>query len=106
MRRFVGAVFLVLVLIALAAPAFAQSRIPEGARDPFEPLIAPGTGQATGDGTTDDGGGPVVQPAPDTTDRLATTGMDVQPWLMAAYSLIALGGGAVVWSRVKTLRPH
>ena len=93
-----------LLVVTTAAPAFAI-------RDPFDPVISQaeatggtatgdGTG-ATGDGTGTDGaaaGDDVV--AGNSSEGLANTGADTEPWLVAAYALIAIGAGAVVLSKV------
>ena len=87
--------------MAFAAPAFAL-------RDPFAPAIdlSPDTGGGTTTTTTNtsgQGGGgtnTVTQPGPSVgSEGLANTGMDTEPWLVAAYGLIAVGGAAVVISK-------
>lgn len=99
---------LMLVLVA-AAPALAL-------RDPFDPVISQaeltggtGTGTTTGDGTgtTGDGtgttnGGTEVSGG---ADQMANTGSETEPWLVAAYALIAVGAGAVVLSRINSAPP-
>lgn len=88
---------MVLVLLALGSPALAQD---DAVRDPFVPLISP---TVPDDGTTDptvpvDPGVPIVEPEP--TDPLPGTGSPAVTWAGLAYVLIALGGGAVVLSKV------
>lgn len=83
---FLGALFLAL---SIASGAGAQ------VRDPFDPLIDPaGSGGAV---TAPEGAeAPTVEPAPQvTSDRLADTGFDPAPYLVAAYGLLALGAGAL-----------
>ena len=85
-----------IAVLAVAAPAGAQ------ARDPFDPLIdenvTTGTvdGTTTVDGQTDDVVDTVVE-----TERLANTGSDVEPWLVVAYTLVAMGGAALALSRTR-----
>ena len=85
-------------MFALAAPAGAQ------ARDPFDPVIQPGT-TTTGTDTT---GQPATTttgerapgvPAP-TTDALGNTGADVEAWLVAAFAAMVVGAGAVTIGRL------
>ena len=90
------------VVLTTAAPAFAL-------RDPFDPVISQaeltGAGEGTGTGTTGDGtgtdgaaGDDVV--AGNSSEGLANTGANTEPWLVAAYALIAIGGGAVAVSKL------
>ena len=94
------------VVLTTAAPAFAL-------RDPFDPVITQaeltgageGTGTGDGTGTTGDGtgtdgaaGDDVV--AGNSSEGLANTGANTEPWLVAAYALIAIGGGAVAVSKL------
>ena len=109
MRKLMIASLLGLFLVlTMAAPAFAQ------VRDPFDPVISQaeltgagdGTGTTgdgtgtTGDGTGTDGavGDDVV--AGNSSEGLANTGVDTEPWIVAAYALIAIGAGAVAVSKV------
>lgn len=94
------------VVLTTVAPALAQ------VRDPFDPVISQaeltgaGDGAGTdGTGTTDDGtgtdgtaGDDVV--AGNSSEGLANTGADTEPWLVAAYALIAIGAGAVAVSKL------
>lgn len=97
--------FLVLVMVA---PALAQ------ARDPFDPVISQAeiTGAGTGTGTNGDGTGTngdgtgtngddgATVLGENGADGLANTGSDTEPWLVAAYALIAVGAGALLVSKV------
>ena len=83
-------------LVLVATPALAQ-------RDPFEPLIDPNASTVGTGGTTTDPGtsDPATTFEPvNGSEVLANTGSDVSPWLAIAYSLIALGAGAVVIARM------
>lgn len=101
MRKLIAASLLGLVLVvSMAAPAFAL-------RDPFDPVISQtdtstGTGTETGTGgtqigTNGDGGSTVLG---GNQDSLANTGMETEPWLVAAYVAIAVGGAALAISKV------
>lgn len=80
----------------VAAPA----ALAQEARDPFAPLIAPpGTTGATDPGALVDPTVP-VDPAPDPVDPLPDTGSSTSSWFAVGYFLVALGGGAVVLSKV------
>jgi hypothetical protein len=107
MRKMMTAALLGLfVVLTTAAPAFAL-------RDPFDPVISQaeltgsgdtsgagdGTG-ATGDGTGTDGAAGDDVVAGNSSEGLANTGADTEPWLVAAYALIAIGAGAVAFSKV------
>jgi hypothetical protein len=88
-----------LLVVAFAAPAFAL-------RDPFEPAVdltpETGAGGAEEEGaTTADvgGGGTELGGTATPSETLANTGSDVEPWLVVAYGLIAVGAAAVVLSR-------
>ena len=86
-----------IALLAVAAPAGAQ------ARDPFDPLIdenAATTGTVTGT-TTVDGGTDADTDTVVETEQLANTGSNVQPWLMLAYTLMAMGAAALVLGRMR-----
>ena len=87
----------VIAVLSVAAPAAAQ------ARDPFDPLVDESavtngtvTGTTTIDGETDAEVGTVVE-----TERLANTGSEVQPWLVVAYTLVAMGAAALVLARTR-----
>ena len=97
MRKSLAVTLLVLFSVfLLAAPAAAQ-------RDPFEPQNGPGVVEPGPDavepGTEPGNTEPEVQPPP-SDGGLGNTGMDLQPWLVLAYSLIAIGLGAVAVGRV------
>jgi hypothetical protein len=96
-----------LLVVAFAAPAFAL-------RDPFDPVVdlTPETeGGAAGEegATTADvggGGGTEVGGTATPSETLANTGSEVEPWLVVAYGLIAVGAAAVVLSKAfSPLRP-
>ncbi len=111
MRKVViGSLLGLMLVLVVAAPALAL-------RDPFDPVISQtqltaGTGDGTGDGTgtgtgdTDgtgtDGTGTEVSAG---ADQMATTGSETEPWLVAAYTLIAVVAGAVVLSRINSTQP-
>ena len=102
MRKAIVVLLAGLVLVvAFAAPAFAL-------RDPFDPVVDL-TPEAEG------GGGPSEEGATITnaevgeevsgatqSETLANTGSEVEPWLVVAYGLIAVGVAAVVLSRTYT----
>lgn len=105
MRKMIVASLLGLfVVLTSAAPALAL-------RDPFDPVISQaeltgagdtagdGTG-ATGDGTGTDGAAGDDVVAGNSSEGLANTGADTEPWLVAAYALIAIGAGAVGISKL------
>ena len=96
MRKFLGLCAIVLVLLAAAPAALAQSDT--GVRDPFVPLIAPSPVATEGTGATV----PTVpvDPAPDPNEPLPGTGSSTSSWIGLGYVLMALGAGAVVLSRV------
>lgn len=81
--------------MAFAAPALAL-------RDPFDPAIDLTTGGTSTGGTTvtppTSGGNTTTQPSVGS-EGLANTGLDTEPWLVAAYGLIAVGGAAVLISK-------
>jgi hypothetical protein len=87
----------VMLSMVFAAPAFAL-------RDPFNPSIdlTPSTGGGGGTVVTPPTTGGNPQPASVGSEGLANTGLNTEPWLVAAYGLIAVGGAAVYAS--KTLR--
>lgn len=94
-----------LLVLTSAAPALAH-------RDPFDPVISQAdltgatdaAGSADGAGTDDDGAGTGTAPgdvvAGVSSEALADTGAESEPWLVAAFVLIAIGAGAVVLSKV------
>jgi hypothetical protein len=104
MRKAIVVLLAGLVLVvALAAPAFAL-------RDPFDPVVdltpetegGGGRGGASEEGATitnTGGEGTEVSGAATPSETLANTGSDVEPWLVVAYGLIAVGAAAVVLSR-------
>lgn len=101
MKRIALAVVVAGLIAVVAVPALAQ---PRGARDPFEPRVTEQTlAPGTQPGEAQPGVEPGVQPAPQTPEQMPATGAETQPWLVAAYALVAFGAGALVLSR--TLRP-
>jgi hypothetical protein len=97
MRRALAIVFLTLLGVAfVAGPALAQ-------RDPFDPAIDV-------DGTAPPETGP-TEPAPNEPepeaqrppDDLANTGVNVEPWLVLAFALVAAGTAALA---IAGLGPH
>lgn len=101
MRKLIAVLFAAAVaVIVVAAPALAHPQ--DGLRDPFRPVI-----DTTG-ATASTGEGPVIieegeVPREAQTEVMANTGVDTEPWLVAAYVLVAVGGGIIVLS--KTLAP-
>ena len=98
MRKFLGVCGAAIVLTLGVAPA-ALAQDPAPARDPFAPLIAP----PTADGSTDPSNptDPTVPVDPvDPVDPLPNTGSPLSTWFGIGYFLVALGGGAVVLSKV------
>ena len=109
-KLLIGSLLGVMLVLVMAAPALAL-------RDPFDPVISQaeltggtggdtsggdGTGTTDGDGTgTTDGGTQVSGGA----DQMANTGSETEPWLVAAYALIAIGAGAVVLSKINSTQP-
>lgn len=98
MRKLMAASLLGLVLVvSSAAPALAL-------RDPFDPVISQsegtgGTDTGTQVGPTDgDTGATVVNGTG--SEPLANTGTETEPWLVAAYTAIAVGGAALAISKV------
>jgi hypothetical protein len=91
-----------MLVVAFAAPAFAL-------RDPFDPVVdlTPDTEGGGGGGASEEGattnaggvGGDEVSGAATPSETLANTGSDVEPWLVVAYGLIAVGAAAVVLAR-------
>ena len=106
MRKAIVVLLAGLVLVvAFAAPAFAL-------RDPFDPVVdltpeAGGGGGASEEGaTTGVEVGAQVSRAVTQAETLANTGSEVEPWLVVAYGLIAVGAAAVVLSKAFTpVRP-
>jgi hypothetical protein len=95
-----------LLLVAFAAPAFAL-------RDPFDPVVdlTPETAGGSGGGGAEEeatradvGGSGGTEGATITnSETLANTGSDVEPWVVVAYGLIAVGAAAVVLSKTFSL---
>ena len=109
MRKAIVVLLAGLVLVvAFAAPAFAL-------RDPFDPVVdltpetAGGGGGGQEEATEVDvggGGGTQVSETATPAETLANTGSEVEPWLVMAYGLIAVGAAAVVVSKTSTpVRP-
>ena len=97
MRKFLGLAAIVLVFLVPAGAALAQDA---QVRDPFLPLVQP-TPIEGDDGTTVPTDPTVpVDPAPDPTDPLPSTGSSAATWTGLGYVLIALGAGAVVLSKM------
>lgn len=97
MRKFLGVLAISFVLgLALAPAAFAQDT--GTARDPFLPLIGdPVTGVVDPTNPTD----PTIPVDPVVpVDPLPNTGSSTSSWLGLGYFLVALGGCAVVASKV------
>ena len=107
MRKAIVVLLAGLVLVvAFAAPAFAL-------RDPFDPVVdlTPEAGGGGG-GSSEEGAttsvevGAEVSRAVTQAETLANTGSEVEPWLVVAYGLIAVGAAAVVLSKAFTpVRP-
>ena len=105
MRKAIVVLLAGLVLVvAFAAPAFAL-------RDPFDPVVDL-TPEAGGGGASEEGAttsvevGAQVSRAVTQAETLANTGSEVEPWLVVAYGLIAVGAAAVVLSKTFTpVRP-
>lgn len=97
MRKFLGLMFLVAALLAVAPAAGAQ---PETARDPFAPLIAPPTVAPTGVPGAPAAPAPTIAPTAPAVDPLPDTGASTGSWAGIGYVLVAFGAGAVVLSKV------
>jgi hypothetical protein len=106
MRKAIVVLLAGLVLVvAFAAPAFAL-------RDPFDPAVdlTPETaGGGGGGGASEEGAiitnaevGTEASGAATQSETLANTGSEVEPWLVVAYGLIAVGVAAVVLSKTFT----
>jgi hypothetical protein len=104
MRKAIVVLLAGLVLVVpLAAPAFAL-------RDPFDPVVdlTPETQSEDGGGQEEPtqvdvgGGGTQVSETATQSETLANTGSEVEPWLVVAYGLIAVGAAAVVLSKTFT----
>jgi hypothetical protein len=107
MRKAIVVLLAGLVLVvAFAAPAFAL-------RDPFDPVVdlTPDAEGGGGGGSSEEeatevdvggGGGTQVSETATQSETLANTGSEVEPWLVVAYGLIAVGAAAVVLSRTLT----
>ena len=109
MRKAIVVLLAGLVLVvAFAAPAFAL-------RDPFDPVVdlTPETeGGGGGGGASEEGAttsaevGAQVSRSVTQAETLANTGSEIEPWLVVAYGLIAVGAAAVVLSKTFTpVRP-
>jgi hypothetical protein len=108
MRKAIVVLLAGLVLVvAFAAPAFAL-------RDPFDPVVdlTPEAEGGGGGGASEEGAttsaevGTQVSRAVTQAETLANTGSEVEPWLVVAYGLIAVGAAAVVLSKTFTpVRP-
>ena len=108
-KLLIGTLLGLMLVLVVAAPALAL-------RDPFDPVISQaeltgGTGDTTGttgdgtgttDGTATNGG---TQVSGTGVDQMANTGAETEPWLVAAYALIAIGAGAVVVSKLNAPQP-
>lgn len=106
-KLLIGSLLGIMLVLVVAAPALAL-------RDPFDPVISQadlsgGTGDTSGDGGTTvgdgtgtTGDGSQVSPG---ADVMANTGSETEPWLVAAYALIAIGAGAVVLSKLNSTQP-
>lgn len=94
MRSPAFAALAVLLLIgALAAPAAAQEL-----RDPFAPLVRPAAPQAPAvPGGPAPGQPDATTPGP----SLPSTGFDPSPYVLAALTLLFIGGALVVLARVR-----
>jgi hypothetical protein len=104
MRRITTILCLTAIMLLLAAPAFAQST-----RDPFDPAIEPAPEAATttttgdpadGTGTTTEGTTEERSETAGLGEGLPNTGGATEPWVVAAYALIAIGGAAALGSRM------
>lgn len=106
-KLLIGSLLGLMLVLVVAAPALAL-------RDPFDPVISQaeltgggdtsggdGTG-TTGDGTGTTNGGTQVSGG---SEQMANTGSETEPWLVAAYALIAIGAGAVVLSKINSTEP-
>lgn len=96
MRKAIAAVLTGLSLMLLtASPALAL-------KDPFDPVVKPGSGTGDVNGSTTT----VDEPAVSTngnpfSEDMPNTGADTASWLVLAYVLVVAGGGALVlaWTR-------
>lgn len=102
MRRITTILCLTAIMLLLAAPAFAQTT-----RDPFDPAIEPAAETATTTGDPADGTGTTTEGTTEERSETAglgeglpNTGGATEPWVVAAYALIAIGGAAAVGSRM------
>ncbi len=91
------AIFLLTVLAVLSVGPAALAQV----RDPFDPLVVPGT--ETGAVTAPEDG--AVQPVDAVgevpSDRLADTGFDPASYLAVAYALLVFGAGAIYLARLR-----
>ena len=107
-KLLIGSMLGLMLVLVVAAPALAL-------RDPFDPVISQAELTGTGDttGTTGDGTGTTdgtgtnggTQVSGTGADQMANTGAETEPWLVAAYALIAIGAGAVVVSKLNAPQP-
>ncbi|MDP9069419.1 MAG: hypothetical protein M3N53_13890 [Actinomycetota bacterium] len=108
MKKFLTASLLGLVLVVTtAAPALAI-------RDPFDPVISQAqlTGAGAGTGAAGTGGAGTAGTGTGETgatligqngsEALANTGADTEPWLVAAFALIAFGAAAIVLAKANS----
>jgi hypothetical protein len=91
------AVFSAFVVALLAAPALAQ-------RDPFKPLVVPGSSNQGNTNGQAQEPNEVAPNAPAPSEQLANTGNNSNFWLEDGIVLIAFGGMVLVAAR--TLRRH
>lgn len=98
MRRIGTLALMTVVLTAMLAGAAGAQAL----RDPFRPLV--GATQPA----PQPGAAPALAPAPAPTVQPGTpgqpplTGFDPQPWVLAALTLVSLGGAMVVLARVRS----
>ena len=105
MRRLTTILCLTAIMLMLAAPAFAQTT-----RDPFDPAIEPAPEAATTTGDPADGTGTTTEGTTEersTTQETAglgeglpNTGGATEPWIVAAYALIAIGCASAVGAKM------
>ncbi|MGH2704678.1 MAG: hypothetical protein ACRDJ4_06160 [Actinomycetota bacterium] len=95
---------LLLLLVVSAVLLLGSTALAQQPRDPFVPLIradagATATGGTTGT-TTTTGGGTSTTPAP-SVPQTATTGIDVEPYVLAALAAFSIGGAFLWMARVR-----
>jgi hypothetical protein len=98
MRKFLG--FVVIVFVLLAPPAVAGAQTDTSARDPFVPLIQPSPIATGTDRTVPVDPTVPVTPTAAPDEPLPGTGSPTVTWVGFGYALVALGGGAVVVSKL------